>query len=84
VYFDSDLIVADPRKSVESVLDNPASHTLLWGAPLSNTTIGFLPNLPWHQYIAVCAFFYFRPGPRASRFLQFWWMSGYEANKEVQ
>lgn len=73
VYLDSDIIFLDDSRSLEYVLDDPAHHKLTWGALLSNTTIGFIANLPWMSLFPVTCFFWFRPGERASRFMQYWW-----------
>ena len=73
VYLDSDIIFLDDNRSLEYVLDNPSHHKLTWGAPLANTTIGFIANLPWMALYPVSCMYWFRPGERASRFMQFWW-----------
>lgn len=73
VYLDSDIIFLDDNRSLEYVLDDPAHHRLTWGAPLSNTTVGFIANLPWMLLYPVSCMYWFRPGERARRFMQFWW-----------
>ena len=73
VYLDSDIIFLDDNRSLEYVLDDPAHHRLTWGAPLANTTIGFIANLPWMSLFPVSCMFWFRPGERAARYMQYWW-----------
>ena len=73
VYLDSDIIFLDDSRSLDFVFGDPANHKLTWGAPLANTTIGFIANLPWMSLYPVSCMYWFRPGVRASRFMQFWW-----------